>query len=197
MKIILQKPLMLAYISFIGVCCVWYIICQIIGWGFENWNKIVVAVTLASYFFSISSIEKLKYKQEERNKELFTDEINLCKRMKKALTKEKDAIISKSIDELIEDCNTSLLQTNDTIYKFQQSAFVWDALGYLLFFVVLGIDGVYKQLSVFTEFVTLLAFMVILLVDYLESAIMVNYEERRKAIRHRSIKTLETLESID
>ena len=53
-----RNPLMIAYIIFLVICCFIHIIKLMFGFDFEIWDKIVVATTASSYFFSFASLHK-------------------------------------------------------------------------------------------------------------------------------------------
>ena len=53
-----QKPLLLAYIIFLFIALGYHFIADLMGWQFSTWKSIVVAATIASYAFSMSSLIK-------------------------------------------------------------------------------------------------------------------------------------------
>lgn len=194
MKKTFQKPLMLAYIFFLSICVIWHIICRLTGLSFETWNKIIVAATFASFFFSLCSIYKLKHQQEKKNRELFSEELDLLSKIKNKLTKDKHEATLNGINQLLENCNESLPKAEEAIQKYTRRAFGCDVLGYLSFFIIVGIDGVYEYLSRSADSITLLAFLAILIIEYLENTIIVKFEDSRKNLREKTREFLTLLE---
>ena len=191
----MQKPLMLAYILFIFICIVYHIVCQITGWNFDTWNKIIIAVTVASYFFSVNSLNKMRLKKDEEIKALLSEEFILFNRFKKKLIKEEDAPILERVIDLIENLEISIALSVKAINRSAIKVFVFDVLGYLVFFLIMGIDGLSELFFDSTDLITLVAFMVVLLVDYLENTTIETFEERSKQIKEESKKCLDTIMS--
>lgn len=179
-----KKPLMLAYIIFLFACFIWNIVCQITEIEFPTWNKIVVGVTMASYFFSLNSLNKLSLKQQEYSKSLFWDEIAIIDRLRKKLTSDKDASILEGIEEIRKEDLKMIEDTLSSMRRYDKRIFMIDVLGYLTFFVVLGIDGASKLLLSSIDSISLIAFATVLVVDYMEEtriSVFARYCKDKKA----------------
>lgn len=117
---------MLAYIIFLLICVVYYYASTVFKFEFSEWNRIVVAVTISSYFFSMSTLYKYDYETTKRearhldkcfkvfekaknidyiyNKHSNLDEtISMIKEKKQAIRTKKIAILNLHICWMLSD----------------------------------------------------------------------------------------------
>lgn len=174
-KLLLSNPLMLAYLLFLCICAFNYILCSITKSHFPMWSRIIVAVTISSYGFSLSSITKSSIRIGE-------NAISMVYETKKYLLElyrhEKTSDSAYSI-ELTEDIKIILSETDDIIASFQmeqrksnKSVFWSDTLSFLAFFCIMSFEWVYKIFQSSQEFLTLLAFVLLIGVEYFEPVIL-------------------------
>lgn len=165
--------LKLAYILFLIICVLYYVISHAFDCEFENWKRIVCATTIASYFFTIASakqtiysiIEKIEDSIKDSNKEL----CEIKDKMIKSPDKYKDSMYN------IEDLNRFIAKDEEFInkcekenFKNQNLIFLLNTLGFLIFFCILTFTYIYQLFADLQELFTILAFIMILLADAYE-----------------------------
>ena len=180
-----QKPMMLAYLIFLFICICYYMVSGIFGLEFAAWNRVVVAATIASYFFSLGSMDKLLVKLETTNINGFEEEMLL---LKKIQNKERELPVDlqmkqellSEMDQWIKETDASVMQGRKELRKHERKAFWNDVLGFLVFFCIIVFDFLYKFFSISQEVYTLAAFVVVIAIEYLESTKIAFYEEIRR-----------------
>lgn len=197
-----QKPMMLAYIIFLCICLGFHIIRSVFKIDFPMWNRVVVAATIASYFFSLGSVNKLIVRLERTNTIDLQEEIVLLQKIRKK--ESKLCIDNATQQELINDMDNAISENNERIksgekdlQKYEAKSFWCDVLGYLVFFCILSFETLFKFFKVSQELYTLLAFIVVIVVEYLESTKVAYYDELRKNTIDRTRKKLAYLEDIE
>ena len=81
---------------------------------------------------------------------------------------DQDALISKQEEmskEMDAICNTIKVK----LLKEERFAFAMDVIGFLAFFCVMAFEGVYQKVSFALDLYTIMAFTLVLFVDYLDS----------------------------
>ena len=177
-----QKPLMLTYIMFLCMCCAVRVIGDMFNYDFKMWPKIVVAATIASFFFSISTLPKLNAKMM-RKAHADTLEQN---RLYAKICQHKDVISkSPSAERILNyaeqtqiDNKEKLAYQEKEITEADKRSLKFDIFGFLVFFCIFTFDEIYAYFYDMQELSTLLAFIVVLGVDYLESTFIKNYEDQ-------------------
>lgn len=178
-----QKPLMLAYILFLCVCLIANIFSGVLNFDFSAWSKIVVAATIASFFFSGSTIPKMNAKMTRNacNSAMEQHEIytQICKQKEKlcSITYEGKKVY-ECAEETMNEVAEKIKYGKDAIVAAEKRAFQWDVLGFLVFFCILTFDGLYAYFEKSQDVYTLLAFIAVLAVDYIESTFIKKYEDR-------------------
>ena len=197
-----QKPMMLAYIAFLVICIIYYLISYLFGLEFSVGNRVVVAATVASYFFMLGSLDKLNMKQEMINVEFFEKELQL---LKKIQVKEQRLVdderkkqeLLTSMDDWIKELKEIIENSHKSISKHERKAFCNDVLGFLLFFCIVAFELLYAFFAMTQEIYTLAAFAGVVAIEYLESTKLVQYEEKRRNTAE-SIQNMYTrLEELD
>ena len=177
-----QKPLMLAYIIFLCVCCVVKIIGDMFSYEFIMWPKIVVAATIASYFFSMSTLPKLNAKMMRKAHNNILEQNRLYTKIcnhKNIISKSPSG--KKALDYAEQtqlDNEEKLAYHEKEIAEAEKRAFRWDIYGFLSFFCIFTFDEVYMYFYGMQEMLTLLAFIIVLGVDYLDSIFIKKYEDQ-------------------
>ena len=197
-----QKPMMLAYIVFLLVCIIYYLISYIFGFEFAVGERIVAAATIASYCFTLASLDKLNMKQETINAEFFKKELQLLIKIRNKEQKLVDDVQMKqelrvSMDDWIKELTEIIARTHKAISKHERKAFWNDVLGFLLFFCIVAFDFLYGLFANTQEIYTLAAFAGVVAIEYLETTKLAQYEETRRNTAE-SIQNIYTrLEELD
>ena len=176
-----QKPLLLAYIIFLIVALIYHIVADAIDLQFAMWERIVLAATISSYFFAMSSLLKFFKKRDSTYLELLGQYFDLAKELKKTEadviadceTKEK---LLKNGESIVDETLTIISSLKSKIRKDDTASFVFDVLGYLVFFCILSLTPIFKFFYPVQEFYTLLAFIIILTTEYIETVQSIKYE---------------------
>ena len=197
-----QKPMMLAYIGFLCICIIYYLICYTFGFEFAVGKRIVAAATIASYFFTLASMDKLIMKQETMNAEFFTKELRLLQKIREKEQKLVDDVqikqdLRSSMDDWISELTGFAESAHKAIRKHERNAFWNDVLGFLLFFCIVAFDFLYAIFENTQEIYTLAAFAGVVAIEYIETTIMAQHEEKRRNTAE-SIQNMYTrLEEVD
>ncbi len=173
-----RNPLMIAYIIFLVICCFIYIMKCILDFEFEIWDKIVVATTASSYFFSFASLHKNQIQlhnnminyyngiiptaSEENslfqklfdtyeNNEQLTEDVKLIENKYTPLTE----YICKAIEEEKEEIKIE-----------EKWVFRFNVTGFLMFFCVIAFNFVFSFLKSHQDIITICAFIMVLVADY-------------------------------
>lgn len=177
-----QNPLMVAYLIFLCICCVYYIISGIFDFEFPVWQRIVVAATIASYFFSVASMPKLTLRMGRKNVESLEKQNELYGKIlvkeetlfsQEGKTTRAAEFISNQLGENIEE----KAKVKKEMAQMEKNAFRLDVSGFLVFFCIMAFEGIYTFFAKSQEWYTLLAFVLVLFVEYLESTKASYYEE--------------------
>ena len=197
-----QKPMMLAYIGFLFVCIIYYLISYIFGFEFVVGKRIVAAATIASYFFTLASMDKLNMKQEIINTEFFEKELQLLKKIREKEQKLVDDIQMKqdlliSMDDWISELTKITESSHKAIRKHEHKALWNDVVGFLLFFCIVAFDFLYAFFANTQEIYTLAAFAGVVAIEYLETTIMAQHEEKRRNTAERLQNMYARLEELD
>ncbi len=189
---------MLAYIIFLFVSILYYVICLIFGFEFQEWQRIVVAATIASYAFSISSGYKFLARLNANLLEFSKERLELLKQLhtkKIAIFAEGDKDEPLNLNHpVIKNIVTSIEKREQLLQKNTKTAFWYDVVGYLLFFCVFAFRPIYEVIKSLQEGLTLLAFIMILLVEYVESTYAAKYEENYKEFNTQIKETIKQFE---
>lgn len=165
---------MLAYIIFLNICIFYYAASVYFGLNFAIWRHVVAAATIASYSFSLGMGSKAAVKRQEKalafaEKERETLKKLFARQMEVIIdVMDQDALISKQEEmskEMDAICNTIKVK----LLKEERFAFAMDVIGFLAFFCVMAFEGVYQKVSFALDLYTIMAFTLVLFVDYLDS----------------------------
>lgn len=197
-----QRPLMLAYILFLCVCCIVHFLSDLINYDFNEWPRIVLAATIASFFFSASSLPKLNSKMMHNAHKRALEQNDLygqiCKSLKKIKNLSDEGKQIYDYSKKTQEENTKKIEySKKEITKVDTRAFELDVLGFLAFFCIITFDGVFTYFEKTQDFYTLLAFIAVLGVDYLESTLIKKYEDQAEEAANILNELLTTLEVIE
>ena len=176
-----QNPLLLAYIIFLFIALNYRIVAYLLGWQFSTWGSIIVAATIASYAFSMSSLIKFLAKKNRTYLQLLNQYLDLSKQLRK---KEANVVAECADKEkLLESGENIIHQTVNLISSLEKQvgrddkiSFAFDVSGYLVFFCILSFNVIFDFFYPMQEFFTLVAFIIIFLIEYIESIQSVKYE---------------------
>ncbi len=158
---------MIAYLLFLALCMVWYILCKLFNMDFEVWKRLVCAATFASFFFALASFKKTQANVLSTIKNSLYDSINsLNALIVKKENSQNNSIVT--IDDLKSEIDNDKQVINDFIHQIEQAnraSFAWNAVGFFMFFFISYFDFLYLFLVNGQDFLTLLAFTFILFID--------------------------------
>lgn len=166
---------MIAYILFLFLCVIYHLISRIFSLEFSIWSQIVAAATVASYAFTLGSSPKLMAKMDKKHIEGLEQEIELLQRIKSANVEVPK--IFKDIDGKITEDKNEIAKCKADIAKKERSAFLWEVAGFLVFLCIIAFNGIFTLLSGIQEVCTILAFVLVLLMDYVEAIVTDLHEE--------------------
>ncbi|MBQ8907041.1 MAG: hypothetical protein IJY71_00445 [Clostridia bacterium] len=135
----------------------------------------MAAATVASYAFTLGSSPKLMAKMDKKHIEGLEQEIELLQRIKSANV--EVAKIFKDIDGKITEDKNEIAKCKADITKKERSAFLWEVAGFLVFLCIIAFNGIFTLLSGIQEVCTILAFVLVLLMDYVEAIVTDLHEE--------------------
>lgn len=194
-----QKPLLLAYIIFLFISIIYHVVSSLFQFEFSEWQRIVVAATIASYAFSVSSGYKFLAKSSANLLAFSKERLELLKDLnaKESMVftdDEKREDLLKTIQICIEKSKESISQREKEIHKFTKITFSCDVIGYLLFFCIFAFRPLYDSLKSSQEIITLFAFIMILLVEYAEATFMTKIEERYRTLNEQIKENIKNIE---
>lgn len=191
-----SNPCFLAYIIFLCVCLVYQLICKAVPkLSFDYWNRIMIAVTISSCFFSISDAIKTIYDMasyaiertckltEQQNisdiktKEILEKTVN---EVKVACEEYGVTVELNDIEQMVRDYEITEKKKSEDygLGKIEKSlenrAFYITCVGFLAFLIVLVFDSVCGVCLKVQDVLTLLVFIIILASGYAKE-IVINY----------------------
>lgn len=194
-----QKPLMLAYIVFLIICIVFYPISEMLDLNFSRWGNIIVAATIASYAFTLSTMPKLILRLENTHLSYIKEDSNILKKIQNKVNESFNE--TESSNELIEEINSEIKTNDNDIEKCEKAikrctkiSFWLDTIGFIIFFCILTFDLLYSRFAKSQEIYTLCAFIIIMIVEYFETTKVANYERKYKELISKKTELLEFLE---
>lgn len=194
-----KNPLMLAYIIFLIIALVYYAVAYIFHFEFHSWESIIVAATIASYAFSLSSISKCLLKQNQQYSELLNRYLELSKKQQKIENtvlsdcENKEKILQNG-KEIIDNTIKLISLTDKEVRKNERISFLLDVGGYLVFFCIICFNTLCNVFCPIQDVFTLLAFVIILIVEYIEKVITTKYEEIFNILIKNTQDTIQHLE---
>ena len=162
-----KNAIKMAYVIFLIICAIYYIVSDIFHLEFENWERIVCATTIASYFFSgadarktiLSVAEKIKESLHYSNKEL----IKIKNEWEHDSEKNNGNIYNiEDLNDCINESESTILRLTNDIETNHKLIFRSNVVGFVVFFCILTFGDVFRFFEKRQEFYTLLAFIVIL-----------------------------------
>ena len=124
--------------------------------------------------------------------------MGLAKQLRDA---EKTAIVECPDKEKLLENGKDIVHTTIDLISFLEKqikrddkiAFVFDVLGYLLFFCIISFDAIFNHFYPMQEFFTLIAFIIILIIEYIESVQSEKFENVFNTLIKNTQDTIEYL----
>ncbi len=195
-----RKPLMLAYIIFLFICIIYNLFTKYLVLDFPMWNRILVGVTIASYFFSLGSIKKSFITQD---KELL-DFLNVEKIKIEEITIQENLLFDEktkanllsSERNLLDKINDLISETICIITKNERKIFRFDVVGYLTFFCVITFPRINEYVLSLQDSLTMIAFVAVLLTEYVEDIFIEKTSNKKIQLSTEIENLLDALNSI-
>ncbi len=166
--------LMAAYIAFLLIVIVYRVICIKTGHEFENWQRIVMAVTTSTYFFSLADFHKslrdLEQNKKDKNCQL-TEQLLTYKNIIEASDEDAEGLkteILNQIDAYIQRDEDDNKNSDKKIKNNNTSYGAFSILGFLVFFLVSNTDF-YPVDNISLDIYTMCAFFMMLFTDFIYS----------------------------
>ena len=183
--------IMVAYIVFLVFALLLHLLQNKLKIDFDNWNVIVVATTISTIFFAVSSfcnIQSSLKREEIRIDEYNIEKINLLSDKFAIIN---DFITDKDFDKIAKDINeeyeNEINENNKDIENLKEYIKivniienVCDVLGFLSFFLIVTVNGLYLRLSIIQNELTIIAFIILLIGGFYSSRVVFMQEELRK-----------------
>lgn len=170
---------MIAYILFLFVCVIYHVISNIFSLEFSIWSRIVAAATLASYAFTLGSSPKLMAKIDRKQVGYIEQELVLLQKIKSANIEKLESF--RNIEKQIIHDKNEIAKCNKNIMKKERNAFLWEVAGFLIFLCVISFNGVFVLIGGIQEMCTIMAFALVLLMDFAEAIVTDLHEETFRA----------------
>lgn len=161
----------IAYIIFLILCMVTYMIAQLLGLEFESWNKIICAVTIASYFFTVASSLKTITNQNTLLIDYTNDSIkSICKMREdiEPLTEKNNVISVEKLDQFVIEDVEAVNRLNKRNAKYNALIVIFNVAGFLAFFCIMTFKCCFSFFENSLDIYTLIAFFLVLLSDFVE-----------------------------
>ena len=192
-----QKPMMLAYIIYLIFCVIYHIISDSFNFSFPMWERILVATTIASYAFSLGSLPRTMIKMEKTLIDFYNGDGEILRKID-LLEKEQGSASKLNIRENV---HTELIDNIEGIIKSKKSigkkeiyAFILDVCGYLIFFCIISFDGLFHFVEASQELYTMYAFIILMIVNYIETTLFVAFETKYKEFISNKNELIDLLE---
>ena len=194
-----KQPLLIAYIAFLVLSVIYSSLSKVLGFEFPAWERIVVAATIASYAFSIAYWPKFLSKTKQTYNNILKEYLELAKNLheteKKCLVESPDKEALLTDGKGILQKTTNLIKRNEESISKNEKIIFWCCFfGYYLFFCILSFDSVFNFFAPVQDIWTLLAFIIILVVDFIESLCEKQIEETHNTLITNTKDTIKNLE---
>lgn len=184
-----NNPIKFAYILFLVICIIGYSIRNVFSFEFEEFSRIVTGTTMASYFFALAGFSKSQQVSMEKHFQYYSElrgwysDFN-SKAFAYKFTPERFNSIEKSMEV------AKQVQKRASVLEF-----IWNVIGFLAFFCILVFDNIYAYCLLSESFYTMLAFTLILTLEYIEEYYNHKYNDRYKEFVDIRKEILEILNS--
>ncbi len=175
-----KNTMKIAYIIFLILCAIYRIIADVLNLDFSSWDKIVCATTISSCFFAMASSKKSLHNIVSKVICSLRSSNYELKKIKDKPSQNSEKYTNSKYDtdylaQVIVENETQLdKMEKNKAFNLQQS-FIFNIIGFLMFFCLMAFDFMYSFLESMQDFYTLLAFIVILLTDAYEESWAYNY----------------------
>lgn len=182
---ILKNPIMAAYILFLIICALWQAVCSFLGTEFSNWNQLIAAVTISSYFLSFNSVFTTVKALNEKLIFAFKESVAILEdtitnnRLSNLFPNDSDY---KEINDIIAEEKNMIIQSEKSVFKTKIYIFLCYVLSFLLFFCIITFDGVFLFFEKSQDLYTLLAFIFVLGSEYIESIVEEIFQNKHQRL---------------
>ena len=160
----LSSPIVYAYLIFLFISIIVYVICRVFKNDYFEWNKIVVAATVATCFFTFANVFRIAADLHSEKVELSSEYREQLKLIGRTIAKDfhtDDDSLSNGINEL----NAEIEEEEILKLKNEKRYYVLMILGFLAFFSITCFNIVYETISDMQSYLTMLAFMLMLVCE--------------------------------
>lgn len=175
-----KQPLMLAYIIFLIISIIYYCFSKLIGYSFEAWENIVAAATIASYYFTFASGCLLHKRINHFHIQYLHKSITYIEEIEKDPSTINNLELVALAKEEKRNINNEITKKTKATIATTVSTFSYQVLGFLSFFCVLTINPLSEFIKTFQDVFTLAAFALLMVLEYIESTKMKDFEEGMK-----------------
>lgn len=192
-----QKPMMLAYIIYLIFCVIYHAISNSLNFSFPMWERILVATTIASYAFSLVSLPRTMIKMEKTLMDFYNGYGEILRKialLEKEQGGDSKLNIREDVHKELVDNNESIIKRKKSIGKKEFYAFILDVCGYLIFFCIISFDGLFRFFEASQELYTMYAFIILMIVNYVETTMFVAFEAKYKEFISSKNELIELLE---
>lgn len=193
-----KNPMMAAYLIFLLICAIWQGVCEFLGTDFTNWRQLITAVTISSYFISFNSVFTTGQKLNQKLLIAFKESVGL---LEYALKYDKlfdivqyNPTCYEEVETLIEHEKDSITNLEKSLSKIEFWIFVCTLLSFLVFFCVITFNGIFLFFEKSQDLYTLIAFIIVLFADYIETNIVDQFDEKLNELKDLTEKTSNMLE---
>lgn len=197
-----NSPIMLAYVIILFACSLLNFLDKLLVLNIADWNSVLSAAAVATYFFSLANMEKVTCSLIKKSYRLKVDKLKLLSRRVKAnklysgtdnvkeLINEIDEIEKETEDVMKRD----IVKVDSEIGKSDKIVFITNTLGYIAFFAVLIINPIKKWAANMQDILTLIAFAVAAGTDYIMEVRTKQFDDEYKNIKALYEKQIKELE---
>lgn len=172
-----NNSLMLAYIIFLAISLLLNILGNSLNlFNFSAWNKIVIATTISTYFFTLASGEEsiknfmeFSYTEEEKlSKRTICNLEKTISLTNESSQKDEDILtkMKEELKKLIESRVSAKSRKEKETKDCNKKIFCLYTLGFIVFFVIACFDNVHLFFANLQDVCTMGAFILMLATDY-------------------------------
>lgn len=186
-----EHSLFIAYI----VCLVMCILAKIVSlyipeWAFQTWNRVVVAATVSTVYFCCADTINQTREMKKLMNLYYAPITEKNKRLEQWLNEKDKSLHEKIVDRYVDDLRKRVTELIVPISEVPDKrkidyVFIFNCVGFLIFFFVLVFDYFYNVFSQGQDVLTMVAFTVVMISTVLKDALL-NKINRR--IREMSVQ---------
>ena len=180
-----DNSLFIAYLCFLGLCLIYRIVCSFDpSLKFDLWDRIIIGVTISSYFFTLSSGTSMygyynmyyhQHLDESANRIIKVSEKYINKYLNDEELSADDKELLEALKGIKQHETEILLKKN----KEDRSLFL-DVVGFLVFLLCLTFQSISDAFKSNQDIYTLCAFFLMLVTMYCKERYEKRIEKRQK-----------------